>query len=70
MSHRQELHMPETDTPSLMKYAPRKTSVVVLWGAYFIKEYRDALRHPHCESAGVRTQDPILKRDVLYRLSY
>jgi len=28
------------------------------------------LRHPHCESAGVRTQDPILKRDVLYRLSY
>jgi len=28
------------------------------------------LRHSHCESAGVRTQDPILKRDVLYRLSY
>jgi len=28
------------------------------------------LRHPHRESSGVRTQDPILKRDVLYRLSY
>ena len=62
--------MPETDTPSPMKHAPRKTSVVVLRGAYFIKECEDALRHPHCESAGVRTQDPILKRDVLYRLSY
>ncbi len=62
--------MPETDTPSPMKHAPRKTSVVVLWGACFIKECGDALRHPHCESAGVRTQDPILKRDVLYRLSY
>ena len=62
--------MPETDTPSPMKHAPRKTSVVVLRGACFIKECGDASRHPHCESAGVRTQDPILKRDVLYRLSY
>ncbi len=23
-----------------------------------------------CDSAGIRTQDPILKRDVLYLLSY
>ena len=62
--------MPETDTPSPMKHAPYKTSIEVLQGACFIKECGDALRHPHCESAGVRTQDPILKRDVLYRLSY
>ena len=62
--------MPETDTPSPMKQAPRKTPVAALGGACFIKECGDALRHPHCESAGVRTQDPILKRDVLYRLSY
>lgn len=62
--------MPETDIPSLMKHAPRKTSVEVLRGACFIKECGDALLHPHRESAGVRTQDPILKRDVLYRLSY
>ena len=25
---------------------------------------------PLCEPAGARTQDPILKRDVLYLLSY
>lgn len=62
--------MPETDTPSPMKHMSRKTSTEVLRDICFIKEYRDALRHPHCESAGVRTQDPILKRDVLYRLSY
>lgn len=62
--------MPETDTPSPMKHVPRKTSTEVLRGTCFIKEREDALRHPHCESAGVRTQDPILKRDVLYRLSY
>ena len=62
--------MPETDTPSPIKHAPRKTSTEVLRGACFIKEYGDASRHPHRESAGVRTQDPILKRDVLYRLSY
>ena len=62
--------MPETDILSPMKHAPRKISVEVLRGACFIKECGDALRHPHCESAGVRTQDPILKRDVLYRLSY
>lgn len=62
--------MPETDTSSPIKHAPRKTSTEVLRGAYFIKKCGDALRHPHCESAGVRTQDPILKRDVLYRLSY
>lgn len=62
--------MPETDTPSPMKHMSRKTSTEVLRDTYFIKECGDALRHPHCESAGVRTQDPILKRDVLYRLSY
>ena len=62
--------MPETDTPSPMKQVSRKTSVEVLRDICFIKECGDALRHPHCESAGVRTQDPILKRDVLYRLSY
>ena len=62
--------MPETDTPSPMKHMSRKTSVEVLRDICFIKEFGDALRHPHCESAGVRTQDPILKRDVLYRLSY
>lgn len=62
--------MPETDTPSPMKHMSRKTTTEVLRGVCFIKEREDALRHPHCESAGVRTQDPILKRDVLYRLSY
>lgn len=62
--------MPETDILSPMKHAPRKTYTEVLRGACFIKECGDALRHPHRESAGVRTQDPILKRDVLYRLSY
>lgn len=62
--------MPETDTLSPMKHMSRKTSVEVLRDTCFIKECGDALRHPHCESAGVRTQDPILKRDVLYRLSY
>ena len=62
--------MPETNILSPMKYAPLKTSTEVLRGTCFITECEDALRHPHCESAGVRTQDPILKRDVLYRLSY
>ena len=62
--------MPETDTPSPMKHMSRKTSIEVLRDICFIKECGDALRHPHRESAGVRTQDPILKRDVLYRLSY
>lgn len=62
--------MPETDTPSSMKHMSRKTSTEVLRDTCFIKECGDALRHPHRESAGVRTQGPILKRDVLYRLSY
>ena len=62
--------MPETDTPSPMKHMSRKTSTEGLRDICFIKECGDALRHPHRESAGVRTQDPILKRDVLYRLSY
>ena len=39
-------------------------------GTITTKSNLEALRHPHCESAGVRPQDPILKRDVLYRLSY
>ena len=29
-----------------------------------------SLRTLFCDSAGARTQDPILKRDVLYLLSY
>ena len=62
--------MLETDTPSPMKHMSRKTSTEVSRDTCFIKECGDALRHPHRESAGVRTQDPILKRDVLYRLSY
>ena len=62
--------MPETDTPSPMKHMSRKTSTEVLRDICFIKECWDASRHPNRESAGVRTQDPILKRDVLYRLSY
>ena len=62
--------MPETDTPSPMKHTPLKISTEVLRDTCFINECGEALRHPHCESAGVRTQDPILKRDVLYRLSY
>ncbi len=62
--------MLETDPPSPMKHMSRKTSTEVLRDTCFIKECGDALRHPHRESAGVRTQDPILKRDVLYRLSY
>ena len=62
--------MPETDTPSPMKHMSRKASVEVLRDICFIKECGDASRHPHRESAGVRTQDPILRGDVLYRLSY
>ena len=62
--------MPETDTPFPMKHMSRKISTEVLRDICFIKECGDASRHPHRESAGVRTQDPILKRDVLYRLSY
>ena len=62
--------MPETDILSPMKHMSLNTSTEVLKDICFIKECGDALRHPHCESAGVRTQDPILKRDVLYRLSY
>ena len=62
--------MPETDTPSPMKHMSRKTSTEVLRDTCFIKECGDAFRHPHRESPGARTQDPILKRDVLYRLSY
>ena len=62
--------MPETDTPSPMKHMSRQTSTEVLRDICFIKECGDASRHPHRESAGVRTQDPILKRDVLDRLSY
>ena len=62
--------MPETDTPSPMKHMSRMTSTEVLRDICFIKECGDASRYPHRESAGVRTQDPILKRDVLYRLSY
>ena len=27
-------------------------------------------QEPFCDPAGIRTQDPILKRDVLYLLSY
>ena len=61
--------MPETDIPSPMKHMSRKTSTGVLRNTCFIKECGDALRHPHRESAGVRTQDPILKRDVLCQLS-
>ena len=35
------------------------------------KKIRITFRHPDCcEPAGARTQDPILKRDVLYLLSY
>ena len=62
--------MPETDTPSPMKHMSRKTYTEVLRDTCFIKECGDDLPHPHRVSAGVRTQDPILKRDVLYRLSY
>ena len=31
-----------------------------------------SLSHPHCfcDPAGIRTQDPLLKREMLYRLSY
>jgi hypothetical protein len=36
------------------------------------KQERDihALAFYSCDPAGARTQDPILKRDVLYQLSY
>ena len=31
---------------------------------------KESRNSPLCEPAGARTQDPILKRDVLYLLSY
>ena len=33
-------------------------------------EKKRVVRLSFCEPAGARTQDPILKRDVLYLLSY
>ena len=36
--------------------------------AFKIKEKSDCFSL--CDPAGIRTQDPILKRDVLYQLSY
>ena len=33
------------------------------------KKERDSFEVPSCDSLGARTQDPILKRDVLYLLS-
>ena len=38
--------------------------------AYLAKKRELSLRTLLCDSAGARTQDPILKRDVLYLLSY
>ena len=37
---------------------------------YLAKKRELSLRTLLCDSAGARTQDPILKRDVLYLLSY
>ena len=34
------------------------------------KKKRALIENSLCDSAGARTQDPILKRDVLYLLSY
>jgi hypothetical protein len=34
------------------------------------KKYRQRRYRLFCDLAGIRTQDPILKRDVLYLLSY
>ena len=34
------------------------------------KKESSSLELSSCDSAGARTQDPILKRDVLYLLSY
>lgn len=62
--------MPETDTPLPDEACAPQDLSRGLAGRMLHKRVWDALRHPHCESAGVRTQDPILKRDVLYRLSY
>ena len=38
--------------------------------ALLAKKRELSLRTLLCDSAGARTQDPILKRDVLYLLSY
>ena len=38
--------------------------------ALLVKKREFSLRTLFCDSAGARTQDPILKRDVLYLLSY
>ena len=38
--------------------------------ALLAKKRELSLRNSLCDSAGARTQDPILKRDVLYLLSY
>ena len=38
--------------------------------ALLAKKRELSLRTLFCDSAGARTQDPILKRDVLYLLSY
>ena len=38
--------------------------------ALLAKKKRALIENSLCDSAGARTQDPILKRDVLYLLSY
>ena len=38
--------------------------------ALLAKKKRTLIENSLCDSAGARTQDPILKRDVLYLLSY
>ena len=36
----------------------------------YVKTKKESDYFPLCDPAGARTQDPILKRDVLYQLSY
>ena len=50
-----------------LKEWERRMRAVNKEGAENKKESRNSLP---CEPAGARTQDPILKRDVLYLLSY
>ncbi len=48
------------------KFKPQKLER----GKLFVATKGERIKQGKSDPAGIRTQDPILKRDVLYRLSY
>ncbi len=63
----------ETRTPTALRPLPPQSSASTnsaIWaGQAKLQRLAQSLRGT-CDSAGTRTQDPLLKRQVLYRLSY